>query len=104
MDCTDTTMATIRGFSLGEVVATPGAIDALEELHGERWREGALVLLRRHLRGDWGDISLEDRGLNERSLEEGTRLLSVYELPPFTVWLITEADRSSTTLLTPEEY
>lgn len=98
-------------FPLGHVVATPGAIEALAEHYGNRWREGAHGLLRRHQRGDWGDICPEDRGLNERSLEDGTRLLSVYKLPqrvpgacPVKLWIITEADRSATTLLLPDEY
>lgn len=96
---------------MGQIIATPGAIEALCEVHGNRWREGARVLLMRHAKGDWGDIHPEDRGLNEKSLENGSRLLSVYKLPqrapgvtPPKLWIITEADRSATTLLLPDEY
>nr|MBA2637786.1 hypothetical protein [Solirubrobacterales bacterium] len=55
--------------------------------------------------GDWGEVDEEDKAANERSLKEGTRLLSAYHLKDGTkVWLITEADRSATTLLLPQEY
>lgn len=98
-------------FDLGQVLTTPGAIDALAEAYGNRWRIAARELLTRHQRGDWGDIAKGDEGANERSLADGTRLLSVYRLralTPYTrpvkVWIITEADRSATTLLLPEEY
>ena len=87
-------------FPLGQLVATPGALDAM-------WRNGtgAWTYLSRHLTGDWGDLSAEDRAENELSLREGFRLLSAYALPDGTrLWIITEADRSATTLLLPEEY
>ncbi len=86
---------------LGEVVATPGALEALE-------KAGVLPLrlLGRHQSGDWGDISEDDKRENELSLKEGFRLLSAYKLPGDggKVWIITEADRSVTTVLLPEEY
>ena len=87
-------------FPLGRVVATPGALAALEaagELpHG---------YLARHVRGDWGDIPEEDARENELSLREGFRILSAYRTRLGTrLWVITEADRSSTCLLLPEEY
>ena len=88
-------------FQPGEIVSTPGALDALkaEGLSG-------IVLLQRHLRGDWGDICEEDRRENELSLAEGFRILSAYTLPRtgVKIWIITEADRSVTTFLLPEEY
>ena len=88
-------------FQLGQVVATPGALEALE-------RAGVtpLRLLGRHERGDWGDLSDDDIAENEFSLKEGFRLLSSYKLPDSgdKIWIITEADRSVTTLLLPEEY
>jgi hypothetical protein len=87
-------------FSLGQVVATPGALDALEEA-GQQPRE----LLMRHASGDWGDLSAGDRAENERSLKEGRRLLSAYTLASGErLWVITEHDRSVTTLLLPDEY
>jgi hypothetical protein len=59
----------------------------------------------RHLTGDWGDLEVEDKVENELSLREGFRLLSAYHLPDGTkVWIITEADRSVTTVLLPDEY
>jgi hypothetical protein len=85
---------------LGQVVATPGALKALEE-SGEQ----PCDLLRRHASGDWGDLSLEDRQENEYSLIHGFRLLSAYTLRTgVKLWVITEADRSATTVLMPDEY
>ncbi len=88
-------------FQLGQVVATPGALDALE-----RAGTTPLRLLGRHESGDWGDLSDDDIAENEFSLKEGFRLLSAYNLPDTgeKIWVITEADRSVTTLLLPEEY
>lgn len=85
---------------LGQVVATPGAVTALAEagLTGERF-------LFRHSCGDWGDVDEHDRAANDLALEEGTRVLSTYQLPTqVKLWIITEWDRSVTTLLLPEEY
>ena len=90
----------VPGFSLGQIVATPGALEALEEA-GER----PATLLKRHIAGDWGEMDEHDRRENDRSLEDGCRLLSAYTLATGTkLWIITEADRSSTTLLLPSEY
>jgi hypothetical protein len=87
-------------FSLGDVVATPGALDALREAQQE-----PLELLRRHQTGDWGDLDEEDQAENEFSLTHDLRLLSAYTLPTqVKIWVITEADRSVTTLLLPSEY
>jgi hypothetical protein len=64
-----------------------------------------LASIRRHVTGDWGELGEEDKKENELSLKEGFRLLSAYEaegLPK--IWIITEADRSATTILFPEEY
>lgn len=60
--------------------------------------------LDRHQSGDWGDIHGEDRGLNEEDLRNGNRILSVYTVMDRRIWIITEADRSVTTVLFPEEY
>ena len=91
---------TIPRFPLGQIVATPGALEALTEA-GER----PATLLKRHLTGDWGEVDEHDRRENDRSLADGCRLLSAYTLSTGTkLWIITEADRSSTTLLLPSEY
>jgi hypothetical protein len=90
----------IPRFPLGQIVATPGALDALAEA-GER----PATLLKRHLNGDWGEVDEHDRHENDRSLADGCRLLSAYTLATgMKLWIITEADRSSTTLLLPSEY
>lgn len=91
---------TIPRFPFGQIVATPGALQALEEA-GEQ----PATFLRRHVTGDWGEVDEHDRHENERSVECGCRLLSAYTLSTGTrLWIITEADRSSTTLLLPSEY
>ena len=87
-------------FGLGQVVGTPGALQALEEAG-----QLPVELLTRHATGDWGDLCDEDRAENELSVEQGFRILSAYKLHTGTkVWVITEADRSATTFLLPEEY
>lgn len=94
-------------FSLGQVVATHGALDLLQA-HGVQLEH----LLARHVRGDWGIVSADDARQNERSLAHGWRLMSVYpigageigETGGSCLWIITEADRSVTTFLLPSEY
>jgi hypothetical protein len=87
-------------FSLGQVVATPGALEALE-----RAGKTPAAVLRRHVRGDWGDVCGHDRQQNDQALAEGGRVLSSYTtLRGDTIWVLTEADRSATTILLPEEY
>ncbi len=86
-------------FEIGRVVATPGALEALA-LAGVEPHE----LLSRHAGGDWGELDAHDRRANGRALEDGTRLLSSYPVGDGKVWIITEADRSSTCLLLPSEY
>lgn len=87
-------------FSLGMIVATPGALRAFEEAG-----ESPLDLLARHALGDWGDLDAADRRENDLSVIHGFRLLSAYRLQTqVKIWIITEADRSVTTLLLPEEY
>lgn len=86
-------------FSPGQIVFTQG-IAALHEAGLD-----TRPYLRRHLLGDWGDLDDEDKAENELSLQEGFRLLSAYNLADGTkIWIITEADRSVTTCLRPEEY
>ncbi|HEY0734752.1 MAG TPA: hypothetical protein VGD69_07575 [Herpetosiphonaceae bacterium] len=87
-------------FNPGQVVATPGVLDALETTG-----ENAVHFLARHLRGDWGNLDEPDRQANDHALTTGGRLLSAYHLRDGTkIWIITEWDRSSTCLLLPSEY
>ncbi|PXW26433.1 SH3 domain-containing protein [Paraburkholderia caballeronis] len=87
-------------FPMGRPVITPGAQAALDAVG-----LSAVVLLARHIHGDWGDLSPEDLAANELALLTGKRLLSSYALPDGKkIWLITEADRSTTTILLPSEY
>ena len=87
-------------FPLGLLVATPGALQALAEAG-----QTPFEFLERHAAGDWGELDEEDRQENELSLREGFRLLSAYTLTTgVRLWIITEADRSATTLLLPEDY
>lgn len=96
-------------FDLGQLCYTPRAQAVLQ-----RYQVNPFQLLGRHVRGDWGDVCPEDAQANEEALQEGARVLSAYVLPPpvgesetlapAKVWLITEADRSVTTILLPEEY
>ncbi len=88
-----------RLFDLGHIVATPGSLTLLEEMN-----VSPSSLVSRHASGDWGDLSPADTKENERSLKYGFRLLSSYTTDAGKVWIITEADRSSTCLLLPEEY
>jgi hypothetical protein len=93
--------ATLKAlFAPGRLVATPGALAALEE-NGQ----GCTEYLERHVRGDWGDLCDEDKQANEEALEQGLRILSSYRLSSgVKIWIITECDRSATTVLLPEEY
>ncbi len=86
-------------FELGVVCATPGALDLLESTGTD-----PTELLRRHHGGDWGEVDAHDRRANAAALKNGTRLLSSYPVGAEKVWIITEADRSSTCLLLPSEY
>ncbi len=87
-------------FALGQVVATPGALNAFSEAG-----QTPLGFISRHASGDWGEVCPEDAVENALSLKEGFRLMSVYRTTLSTkFWIITEADRSSTCLLLPEEY
>lgn len=87
-------------FSLGQTATTPGALMALSSA-GKTPHE----YLERHQSGDWGELPKADQIENEISVREGYRIMSVYPLPTgIKIWVITEADRSSTTILLPEEY
>ena len=90
----------MRRFPLGRVGATPGALRVLEQA-------GQLpaAFLDRHVNGDWGDVPEEDKQENEFSVEHGFRILSAYTTSAGDkIWVITEADRSYTTILLPSEY
>jgi hypothetical protein len=84
-------------FPLGQIVITANANAVLNPAEVHR-------ALTRHAAGDWGDVCPEDAKLNELSLKEGSRLLSVYGTGERRFWIITEADRSVTTVLLPEDY
>ncbi len=87
-------------FNPGQTVMTAGALDALA-----RAEQHPGDFLSRHLRGDWGELCEEDKQSNQDALAEDLRLLSAYRTTAGTkLWIITEADRSVTTLLLPEEY
>ena len=87
-------------FPLGQLVATPGALDSLE-----RTGQSPLEFLSRHASGDWGEVCEADKKENDFSVRNGFRLLSAYRLRDGTkLWIITEADRLATTILLPDEY
>jgi len=87
-------------FPLGQIVATPGALAALE-----RAQQAPTCFLARHACGDWGELEPTDVAENQYSIAHGLRLLSSYQTNAGEkLWIITEADRSATTLLLPEEY
>lgn len=93
-------MATRSRFGLGRFVATPGALEAFEEAS-----DAPLGYLMRHAAGDWGIVDEEDAQSNEDAVKHGDRILSAYRLSNETkIWIITEADRSATTILLPDEY
>jgi hypothetical protein len=85
-------------FPLGQLVATPNALAHLT-------REEMLIALGRHANGDWGLLEADNKAANEKALIKGTRLISAYETAgKVRFWIITEADRSATTVLLPEDY
>ncbi len=83
---------------LGRIVATPSALNSLMQ-------DDILKGIQRHQAGDWGDLTNDNRAANDRALAEGTRIISAYNAANGTrFWIITEADRSATTVLLPEDY
>ncbi len=86
-------------FRLGRLVATPKAIALLANAC-----EDPAALLNRHQAGDWGEVPAEDARENDLSVREGFRIVSSYRVGAGQIWLITEADRSSTCILLPEDY
>lgn len=91
---------TAARFPLGQTVATPGAIEALA-----RAEQSAFEFIARHQRADWGDLCDEDKQENEFSVDKELRIFSAYHTKlGEKIWIITEADRSATTVLLPSEY
>jgi len=90
-------------FPLGQIVATRGAMEVLGGVDGDP--RLAMMLLARHAAGDCGDVCDEDKATNEDAIRFGNRIMSAYRLiGGATVWIMTEADRSVTTILLPDEY
>ncbi len=91
---------TVKPFALGQIVATRGALAALEAAG-----QPPIQFIRRHAAGDWGEVCEEDRAINDEAVEGGDRLLSAYQTAKGErIWVITEWDRSVTTILLPDEY
>ena len=89
---------TCSSIPLGQIVATPNALAHISQAD-------IMAALLRHVGGDWGDVGAEDKLANDRAVVEGTRILSAYRAANGTkFWIITEADRSATTFLLPEDY
>ena len=87
-------------FNLGQVVATPGALEFFK-----RHSMTPMQFLQRHIRGDFGDLRQDDLDANNEAIWNGGRILSSYKINETDkIWIITEADRSSTCCLLPEEY
>jgi len=92
-------------FRLGQTVATPAALEAIQQA-----RQSPAEFLDRHVRGDWGNLSADDRALNDEAVQDGSRILSAYVTRAGEkIWVITEATddrghRSATTILLPDEY
>ena len=94
----NTQAISVAKFRLGRIVSTPNALDQLTQ-------DDILLAIGRHQAGDWDDVGDDDRQENELTLKEGFRLFSVYHsLSGVKFWVITEADRSVTTVLLPEDY
>lgn len=92
------TTNTTRQFPSGQIVATPAALESISQ-------SDIQTALKRHLSGDWGDCCPDDAGANDEAVIHGARLFSVYHTSDnIKFWIITEADRSATTVLLPADY
>ena len=92
------TSTTDPRFPLGQLMSTPGALEALSQ-------SDIMEALTRHVRGDWGEVCKEDAQENDFAVDKHLRILSAYRAENGTIfWVITEADRSLTTVLLPDEY
>jgi len=90
-------------FPSGTLVMTRGVNDKVAD--DVAFAKFVLLSIRRHFHGDWGTMCAEDKAANEAALNDGDRLMSAYEQPGLPkIWIITEADRSATTVLYPDEY
>ena len=89
-------------FELGRLLMTRGVNDLVAQ--NEKFAKFVWDSLKRHARGDWGDLDEEDKRENEYSLDKNLRLLSAYKKDEQKIWIITESNRSATTILFPEEY
>ncbi|WPL15706.1 hypothetical protein Thiowin_00620 [Thiorhodovibrio winogradskyi] len=89
-------------FEMGRTLATAGVMAVLEELGQQDLLQS---VLHRHCYGDWGDVDEDDWRANEQALQDNERLMSLYKVDSgLTLWVITEADRSQTTVMLPKEY
>lgn len=88
-------------FELGHIFATPSVVDLMEE--NQKFNDFVMESLTKHHSGNWGDLEQEDKDENDRALANGRRILSAYKGKE-KIWIITEADRSVTTILLPSEY
>jgi hypothetical protein len=87
-------------FQLGRLCATPGAIRVLTSAGAD-----PVEYIARHLAGDWGDLDADDSAMNDRALQLGERIISAYRLAnDEKIWIVTEADRSATTIRLPAEH
>ena len=85
---------------LGRIVATPGSLEAIKESN-----QSPAEFLLRHCKGEWGEVCEDDWSANDQDLKDGNRVLSAYRTRKnVRLWVITEGDRSATTILLPEEY
>lgn len=91
-------------FPLGRITATPGALALMRANYTEYAEVALLQFLNYHQSGDWGAVDADDARLNDLAVRDGARVLSAYTVGDGKVWVITEADRSSTTVLLPEDY
>lgn len=92
----------MRKFELGKTVMTRGIAEALQD--GELSLPKVLNAIERHSKGDWGDTYEEDKELNEIAVKEGGRVFSAYVIDDMRIYIITEADRSYTAVMFPDEY
>jgi len=91
-------------FPLGHIVMTQGIKALIDDAQSPLTDADLLALINRHRMGDDGDVCEDDAEANQQAIRDDLRVFSVYKLTACTLWIITEADRSSTTILLPEEY